>query len=37
VDAEAAIALGAARALAKPFKRVDLLRALAELLGRPNP
>jgi len=37
VDAEAAIALGAARALAKPFKRAELLRALAELLGRPNP
>ena len=37
VDAEAAIALGAARALAKPFKRAELLHALAELLGRPNP
>lgn len=37
VDAEAAIALGAARALTKPFKRAELLRALAELLGRPNP
>jgi CheY-like chemotaxis protein len=37
VDAEAAIALGAARALAKPFRRAELLRALAELLGRPNP
>jgi CheY-like chemotaxis protein len=35
LDADAAIALGAARALAKPFKRADLLRALAELLGRP--
>jgi CheY-like chemotaxis protein len=32
VDAEAAIALGAARALAKPFKRAELLRAMAELL-----
>ncbi len=37
VDAEAAIALGAARALAKPFKRAELLRAMAELLGRPTP
>ena len=37
VDAEAAIALGAARALAKPFKRAELLRAMAELLGRPAP
>jgi CheY-like chemotaxis protein len=37
LDARAAIALGAARALAKPFKRADLLRALAELLGRPIP
>jgi CheY-like chemotaxis protein len=37
LDAEAAIALGAARALAKPFKRTELLRALAELLGRPGP
>src|ERR1700686_432923 len=37
LDAEAAIALGAARALAKPFKRAELLRALAELLGSPAP
>jgi CheY-like chemotaxis protein len=37
LDADAAIALGAARALAKPFKRADLLRALTELLGRPAP
>jgi CheY-like chemotaxis protein len=37
VDAEAAIALGAARALAKPFKRAELLRAIEELLGRPSP
>ena len=36
VDADAAIALGAARALAKPFKRGDLLRAVAELLGSPT-
>jgi len=35
LDAETAIDLGAARALAKPFKRIELLRALAELLGRP--
>jgi CheY-like chemotaxis protein len=33
VDADAAIALGAARALAKPFKRGDLLRAVADLVG----
>jgi CheY-like chemotaxis protein len=37
LDAEAALALGAARALAKPFKRAELLRALAELLGPPAP
>jgi two-component system response regulator FlrC len=37
LDAEAALALGAARVLAKPFKRAELLRALAELLGRPGP
>jgi CheY-like chemotaxis protein len=37
LDAEAALALGAARALAKPFKRIELLRALAELLGPPAP
>ena len=28
-----ALALGAARALAKPFKRRDLLRAVADLIG----
>ncbi len=33
VDADAALALGAARALAKPFKRADLLGAVADLLG----
>jgi CheY-like chemotaxis protein len=33
MDANAAIALGAAGALAKPFKRGDLLRAVANLLG----
>jgi CheY-like chemotaxis protein len=37
LDADAALALGAARALAKPFKRADLLRAIAELLGPPDP
>jgi CheY-like chemotaxis protein len=37
LDAEAALALGAARALAKPFKRAELLHAMAELLGRPAP
>jgi two-component system response regulator FlrC len=37
LDADAAIALGAARALAKPFKRAELLHAVAELLGRPAP
>jgi CheY-like chemotaxis protein len=33
MDSGAAIALGAARALAKPFKRYDLLRAVADVLG----
>jgi len=37
MDADAALALGAARALAKPFKRAELLRALADLLGPPAP
>jgi CheY-like chemotaxis protein len=37
LDAEAALALGAARALAKPFKRPVLLRAIAELLGPSAP
>ena len=35
MDADAAIALGAARALAKPFKRVELLRVVTALLGSP--
>jgi CheY-like chemotaxis protein len=35
LDPQAAIALGAARALAKPFKRRDLLRAVVDLLGPP--
>jgi len=33
MDADAAIALGAACALAKPFKRRELLRTVTELLG----
>ena len=37
LDAEGALALGAARALAKPFKRAELLRVMAELLGRSAP
>ncbi|MFL9934110.1 response regulator [Paraburkholderia sp. RL18-103-BIB-C] len=37
MDADTAIALGAARALAKPFKRGDLLRAVADLIGSPTP
>jgi CheY-like chemotaxis protein len=36
MDVDTAIALGAARALAKPFKRSALLRAVAELLGSPT-
>jgi DNA-binding NtrC family response regulator len=35
MNAEGAIALGATRALAKPFKRGDLLGAVADLLGSP--
>jgi CheY-like chemotaxis protein len=37
LDAQGALALGAARALAKPFKRADLLRAIAEILAAPAP
>jgi CheY-like chemotaxis protein len=37
LDAKEALALGAARALAKPFKRAELLRAVAELLGPREP
>ena len=37
LGADAALALGAARALAKPFKRAELLRATAELLSPPHP
>jgi DNA-binding NtrC family response regulator len=36
INADAAIALGAARALAKPFKRGELLGAVADLLGTPG-
>jgi hypothetical protein len=35
MEADAAICLGAARALAKPFKRGELLRVVADLLGSP--
>jgi CheY-like chemotaxis protein len=37
MDAAAAIALGAARTLAKPFRRVELLQTVADLLGRSSP
>ncbi|MGD9952891.1 MAG: response regulator [Burkholderiales bacterium] len=36
MSAEEALAAGAARALAKPVKRADLVRAVAELLGPPS-
>lgn len=35
LSAEQALAAGADRALAKPVKRADLLRAVAELIGGP--
>lgn len=35
LSAEAALAAGADRALAKPVKRGELIRAVAELLGAP--
>jgi two-component system KDP operon response regulator KdpE len=35
LSAEAAVAAGADRALPKPIKRADLLRAVAELVGAP--
>lgn len=35
LSAEAALAAGADRALAKPVKRADLLRAVSELVGAP--
>jgi CheY-like chemotaxis protein len=35
LSAEAALAAGADRALAKPIKRADLLRVVAELVGAP--
>ncbi len=34
--AEDALALGAARALAKPVKRSEIMRAVAELVGPPD-
>ena len=37
LSAQAAISAGADRAFAKPVKRADLLRAVAELLGAPDP
>ena len=36
ISAQAAISAGADRAFAKPVKRADLLRAVAELLGPPD-
>ena len=36
-SADDALALGAARALAKPVKRGEILRAVAELVGPPGP
>jgi CheY-like chemotaxis protein len=35
LDAAGALELGAARALTKPFKRAELLRAIGEILGHP--
>ncbi len=37
LSAQAAVSAGADRAFAKPVKRADLLRAVAELLGAPDP
>jgi CheY-like chemotaxis protein len=36
ISANTAIALGAARALAKPFRRAELLLAVTDLLGPPS-
>jgi CheY-like chemotaxis protein len=36
-SASDALALGAARTLAKPVKRSEIIRAVAELLGPPGP
>ena len=36
-SAQEALGAGAQRALAKPVKRVELLRAVAELIGPPGP
>ena len=35
LSAQAALDAGADRALAKPVKRAELLRAVAELVGKP--
>lgn len=37
LSAEGALQAGAARALAKPVKRADLVQAVAELVGPPSP
>ena len=37
IDAAAAVALGAARALAKPFTRAEFLAAVNDVLGPPTP
>jgi CheY-like chemotaxis protein len=37
LDAAGALALGAERTLAKPFRRAELLRAIAELVGGSAP
>jgi CheY-like chemotaxis protein len=37
LSAQDALDAGAARAFAKPVKRADLVRAVAELLGPPTP
>src|SRR6202167_3495508 len=36
LDAEGALALGATLALAKPFRRAELLRAVAQMLSAPK-
>jgi DNA-binding response OmpR family regulator len=37
IDAAAAVALGAARALAKPFSRAEFLAAVTAVIGSPPP
>jgi DNA-binding NtrC family response regulator len=37
IDAAAAVGLGAARALAKPFSRAQFLSAVTDVLGLPSP